>query len=106
MSATNQRPAGPPVPPPTPQELEREVKQARRELADAVDSLTTRLSPSYQANQLARNTKQASVDARGLFTGDGLPADERRARNAKILLGAAAAGVVAAALVVVSIVRC
>lgn len=93
------------MPPPTPRELEREVEHARSELADAIDALTTRLSPSYQANQLARSTKQASADARGLFSGDGMPTDDRRSRNVKILLGAAAAGVAIAALVVVRIVR-
>jgi hypothetical protein len=105
MSTANQRIPGPEVPPLTPAELKREVEQARRGLADAIDTLTTRVSPSYQANQFARSTKQASDDVRDLFTGEGLPADDRRARNAKILLGAAAAGAVVVALVVVKIVR-
>jgi hypothetical protein len=93
-------------PPPTPAELRSEVEHARRELADAIDALTTRVSPSYQASQLARNTRQAAEDVGGLFTGDGLPTgDERRARNAKILLGVAAAGVVTVAVVVIKVLR-
>jgi hypothetical protein len=92
-------------PPPTPAELRSEVEHARRELADAIDALTTRVSPSYQASQLARNTRQAAEDVGGLLSGDGLPAHERRARNAKILLGVAAAGVVTVAVLVIKVVR-
>lgn len=91
---------------PSTAELEAQVREARRELGSALDELTTRLSPSYQAAQLAHGTKQAAADARGLLTGDGLPAqDPRRSRNAKILLGAAAVGAVAVAALVVRAVR-
>ncbi|PFG41850.1 uncharacterized protein DUF3618 [Isoptericola jiangsuensis] len=106
MSRTTPTPDDLTGPPPTPAELRSEVEQARRELADAIDALTTRVSPSYQASQLARNTRQAAQDVGGLFSGDGLPAhDERRARNAKILLGVAAAGAVTVAFLVVKAFR-
>ena len=91
---------------PSRSELEDQVREARRELGSALDELTTRLSPSYQAAQLAHGTKQAAADARGLLSGNGLPTqDPHRSRNAKILLGAAAAGAVAVAVLVVRAVR-
>ncbi|MEG3616219.1 MULTISPECIES: DUF3618 domain-containing protein [Isoptericola] len=94
------------APAPTRKELESEVQEARRELGDALDQLTTRLSPAYQASQLARGTRQAADDAKGLFTGAGLPEDAPRSRNVKILLGAAAVGAAAlAALVVKAVAR-
>lgn len=94
------------APPPSRAELEAQVRDARRQLGNALDELTTRLSPSYQAARLAHGTRQAADDARGVFTGSGLPKDDdTRARNAKILLGVTAAGVVAVAALVVRVVR-
>jgi hypothetical protein len=91
---------------PSRSELEDQVREARRELGSALDELTTRLSPSYQAAQLAHGTKQAAADARDLLSGNGLPTqDPHRSRNAKILLGAAAAGAVVVAVLVVRAVR-
>ncbi|WP_402462816.1 DUF3618 domain-containing protein [Isoptericola aurantiacus] len=93
-------------PAPTKRELEAEVTRARRELSEALDELSTRLSPAYQASQLARGTKQAAADAGGLLSGQGVPDDgTHRARNAKILLGAVLTGVVVATVVVVRAVR-
>ena len=77
---------------PSGRELEAEVLRTRTELAAAVDELTTRLSPGYQASRIARNVKQAASDA-GALAGAALsnkngPAqDPRRARNAKVLIG-------------------
>jgi len=91
------------APAPTARELENEVTRTRAELGETLDQLATRLSPSYQANQLARATKQAASDAGAFVTGGGLPAtNPRRKRNAQVLLGAAAAGL---ALVVIVVVR-
>ncbi|GAA1977127.1 hypothetical protein GCM10009718_11840 [Isoptericola halotolerans] len=93
-------------PAPSRAELEAQVRDARRELGTALDELTTRLSPSYQAAQLAHGTRQAATDVRGLFAGNGLPDhDARRSRNAKILLGVAAVGAAAVAVLVVRAVR-
>jgi hypothetical protein len=87
-------------------ELEAQVAEARRELGDALDELTTRLSPSYQAAQLAHGTKQAAADVGGLLTGNGLPEhDASRSRNAKILLGVAAVGAATVAIILVRAVR-
>lgn len=87
-------------------ELEAQVVEARRELGDALDALTTRLSPSYQAAQLAHGTKQAAADAGGLLTGKRLPAyDAARSRNAKLLLGVTAVGAAAVAVLVVRAIR-
>ncbi|GAA4724135.1 hypothetical protein GCM10023216_12490 [Isoptericola chiayiensis] len=91
---------------PSRRELQSEVEEARRELGSALDELTTRLSPGYQASQLARGTRQAAADAGGLFTGQGLPDDgTHRGRNAKILLGATVAGAVAVVVLVVRAAR-
>ncbi|WP_402373632.1 DUF3618 domain-containing protein [Isoptericola rhizosphaerae] len=87
-------------------ELEAQVAQARRQVGDTLDELTTRLSPSYQAAQLAHGTKQAAADAGGLLTGHGLPAhDAQRARNAKLLLGVAAVGAATVTILVVRAIR-
>lgn len=91
------------VPAPTAQELKDEVARSRAELGATLDQLTTRLSPSYQANQFAQATKVAASDAGAFVTGGGLPAAApRRRRNAQVLLGVAAAGL---ALVVIVVVR-
>ena len=91
------------APAPTTRELEDEVARTRAELTETLDQLATRLSPAYQANQLARATKLAASDAGAFVTGGGLPDGEpRRRRNAQVLLGAAAAGL---ALVVIVVVR-
>ncbi|PZR53549.1 DUF3618 domain-containing protein [Xylanimonas oleitrophica] len=90
---------------PTAKELRSEVERARAELGATIDELTTRLSPGYQAAQLASATRTAASDAGGLLTGDGLPADERRARNVKVLLGAAGAVVLVVTALVVRKVR-
>ncbi|MFE6968732.1 DUF3618 domain-containing protein [Isoptericola sp. NPDC057653] len=91
------------TPAPTTRELEDEVARTRAELTETLDQLATRLSPAYQANQLAKATKQAASDAGAFVTGGGLPdGAPRRRRNAQVLLGAAAAGL---ALVVIVVVR-
>ena len=87
----------------SPSELADEVARSRAELGATLDQLSTRLSPSYQASNLARNTRQAAYDARSYVTGNGFPAAEpSRARNAKILMGAAGLGV---AVVVAAVVK-
>lgn len=83
----------PTTPPPSSHELEAEVLRTRAELAAAIDELTTRLSPSYQASRIAREAKQAASDAGAMATGafgnkNGPAQDPRRARNAKLLIGA------------------
>ena len=88
---------------PTPAELSAEVLRARAELASTIDELTTRLHPKTIANEAASATKLAASDAGAFITGGGLPDyAPRRARNAKILLGAAA-GVIT--LTVIAILR-
>lgn len=82
-----------PTTPPSSSELEAEVLRTRADLAAAIDELTTRLSPGYQASRIAREARQAASDAGAMFTGssddeNGPAQDPRRARNAKILIGA------------------
>ncbi|MGW8567581.1 DUF3618 domain-containing protein [Isoptericola sp. NPDC055881] len=90
-------------PAPTSRELEDEVKRSRAELSTTLDQLAIRLSPKYQANQLASATKQAASDAGAFVTGGGLPDGQPgRRRNAQVMLGAAAAGL---ALVMIVVVR-
>ncbi|WP_277207806.1 DUF3618 domain-containing protein [Isoptericola croceus] len=87
-------------------ELEAQVRQARRELGDALDELTTRLSPSYQAARLGHGAKQAAADVGEMLSGNGLPTqDATRSRNAKLLLGAVAVGTAAVAILVVRAIR-
>jgi hypothetical protein len=87
----------------TKRELEAEVRRSRTELAATLDELTTRLSPSYQASQLAQRTRRAASDAGAFLTGNGMPAgDTRRARNAKLLLGVVA---LTATVLVVAVTR-
>ena len=81
-----------PTPPPSSRELEAEVLRTRADLAAAIDELTTRLSPGYQASRIAREAKQAARDAgtmaAGMFGNKNGPAQgPRRARNAKVLIG-------------------
>lgn len=91
------------TPAPSKRELEDEVARSRAELGDTLDQLVTRLSPSYQAAQLARSTKQAAADAGSFVTGGGLPdTSPRRSRNVKILLGVVVTGI---AVTTVAIVR-
>lgn len=80
-----------PTPPPSRRELEAEVLRTRADLAAAIDELTTRLSPGYQASRIAREAEQAARDAgtmvAGMFGNKNGPAqDPRRARNAKVVL--------------------
>lgn len=95
--------------PTTPQgssgELKAEVLRSRAELAAAIDELTTRLSPGYQASRLAQEAKQAAGDAKAMLTGDknGPAQSPRRARNAKILLGATVGLVALSAAVVTTV---
>jgi hypothetical protein len=81
------------TPPPSSDELKAEVLRTRADLAAAIDELTTRMSPGYQASRIAREAKQAASDAgamaKGTFGDKNGPAqDPRRARNAKVLIGA------------------
>lgn len=89
---------------PSSRELQAEIQRARSELGATIDELTTRLSPSYQATQLAGATRTAAQDATAFVTGNGMP-DGSRGRNAKILLGALAAGAAAITALVVRRVR-
>ena len=105
-------PNGPAASSPAPQssqELEAEVARTRAELAATIDQLTTQLSPGYQANRLAENTKQAARDAGAMATGSFAhkndPAhDSRRARNAKVLIGTTIGLVALGTVVVVTVV--
>ncbi|WP_369370664.1 DUF3618 domain-containing protein [Promicromonospora sp. Populi] len=83
----------PTTPPPSSSELEAEVLRTRADLAASLDELTTRLSPSYQASRIAHDAKQAASDAAAMAAGafgnkNGPAQDPRRARNAKLLIGA------------------
>jgi hypothetical protein len=102
-----------PTPPPTPssRELEAEVLRTRADLAATIDELTTRLSPGYQASRIAQEAKQAASDAGAMASGafghkNGPAPDPRRARNAKVVIGAAI-GLVAigTAVVVTAVLR-
>jgi hypothetical protein len=97
-----------PTPPPTSRELEAEVLRTRADLAAAIDELTTRISPGYQASRIAREAKQAVSDAGAMAFGNknGPAQDPRRARNAKVLIGATV-GLVAlgTAVVVTAVLR-
>ena len=87
---------------PSPTQLKAEIERSRAELGATIDALTTQLSPKYQAKRAAQATKTAAADAGTFLTGGGLPVnDDRRARNAKMLLGSAAA---LAAVVVLNVV--
>jgi Protein of unknown function (DUF3618) len=79
--------------PPSSNELQAEVLRTRADLAAAIDELTTRLSPGYQASRIAHDAKQAASDAGAMLNGssgnkNGPAQDPRRARNAKVLIGA------------------
>ena len=88
---------------PNPADLSAEVLRARAELAATIDELSTRLNPKNVAAEAASATRLAASDAGAFITGGGLPDDApRRARNAKILLGAAAG---ALTLTVIAILR-
>lgn len=83
----------PTTPPSSSSELQAEVLRTRADLAAAIDELTTRLSPGYQASRIAREAKQAASDAGAMVSGsfgdkNGPAQDPRRARNAKVLIGA------------------
>lgn len=100
----------PTTPPPSSHELEAEVLRTRAELAAAIDELTTRLSPSYQASRIAREAKQAASDAGAMATGafgskNGPAQDPRRARNAKLLIGATLVVVLGTAVAVTTVLR-
>lgn len=83
-------------------ELQAEIERSRSELGATIDALTTQLSPKYQAKRAATATKVAASDAGTFLKGGGMPADDdRRARNAKVLLGSAAVLVAVVALNVV-----
>jgi hypothetical protein len=85
------------------EELQDEVVQSRAELGATLDQLTTRLSPGYQASQLARNTRRAATDAGTFLTGGGMPAGEpRRTRNATVIMSVAA---LAATVLAVAVAR-
>jgi hypothetical protein len=90
---------------PTPYELKSEVERARAELGATIDALTTRLSPAYQAQQLSDAARTAAQDAGAFLTGNGLPSQGNRARNARALLGAVAACVAVVTIAVVRRVR-
>ena len=82
-----------PTPPRSSSEIEAEVLRTRADLAATIDELTTRLSPGYQASRIAREAKQAASDAGAMATGafghkNGPAPDPRRARNAKVVIGA------------------
>jgi hypothetical protein len=100
----------PSTPPPSSHALEAEVLRTRAELAAAIDELTTRLSPSYQASRIAREAKQAASDAGAMATGafgnkNGPAQDPRRARNAKLLIGATLVVVLGTAVAVTTVLR-
>lgn len=100
----------PTTPPPSSRELEAEVLRTRAELAAAIDELTTRLSPGYQASRIAREAKQAASDAGAMATGafgskNGPAQDPRRARNAKLLIGATLVVVLGTAVAVTAVLR-
>jgi hypothetical protein len=101
---TDQTPAAPKAPAKSRAELEADVVRLRTELAATVDQFSERISPSYQVGRVMEATKAAASDARSFVTGAGLPADDdgARARNVKMLLGAAGA---ALAFVTLTIVR-
>lgn len=73
------------------EQLEAEREAARAELSATVDELGARLDPRTQASNMADSAKQAATDAKGLLSGEGMPDQGARARNVKVLLGAAAA---------------
>ncbi|WP_425955901.1 DUF3618 domain-containing protein [Xylanimonas sp. McL0601] len=88
---------------PSKPELQAEVERTRAQLGATIDALSTRLSPSYQANRVKTASRTAAQDARSFLTGGGMPADdEGRARNVKVLIGASAT---MAALVALAVVR-
>jgi hypothetical protein len=100
----------PTTPPPSSRELEAEVLRTRAELAAAIDELTTRLSPGYQASRIAREAKQAASDAGAMATGafgskNGPAQDPRRARNAKALIGATLVVALGSVVVVTAVLR-
>ena len=76
------------------EQLQAEIEQTRTELVETIDALRDRLSPKATVAQASESAKQAAIDTRALLSGDGMPAQNSRARNVKVLLGAAAAIVV------------
>ena len=97
MSSADKAPA------PSQSQLEDEIARTRAELAGTIDELTTRLDPRVQATHVAQQAKQAASDTGTFLSGGGLPEeDPGRARNVKVLLGAAVATV---ALVAAAVLR-
>ena len=99
-----------PTPPPNSRELEAEVRRTRADLAAAIDELTTRVSPGYQASRIAREAKQAAADAgaiaaRAFGNKNGPAQDPRRARNAKVLIGATLVVALGSVVVVTAVLR-
>ena len=100
----------PTTPPPSSSELQAEVLRTRADLAATIDELTTRLSPGYQASRIAREAKQAASDAGAMAAGafgnkNGPAQDPRRARNAKVLIGATLVVAIGTAVVVTAVLR-
>jgi hypothetical protein len=99
-----------PTKPPSSSELQAEVLRTRADLAAAIDELTTRLSPGYQASRIAHDAKQAASDAGAMVTGSfdnkNDPAqDPRRARNAKVLIGTTLVVALGTVVVVTAVLR-
>jgi len=99
-----------PTPPPNSRELKAEVLRTRADLAAAIDELTTRVSPGYQASRIAREAKQAMADAgtmaaRAFGNKNGPAPDPRRARNAKALIGATLVVALGSVVVVTAVLR-
>jgi len=86
---------------PSATDLRAEVERTRAELGRTIDALSTRLSPSYQANRVKVAGRTAAQDAGTFLTGGGLPAERKRSRNALVLLGIAA-GVVATLAIIIT----
>lgn len=71
--------------------LESEITATRAELAATIDSLSLRLDPRIRAAEAKVAAVQAGSDTAAFLKGAGLPEeDPSRARNVKVLLGAAA----------------
>lgn len=86
------------MPTPEPQQTTADVADAQAELEKSLQELADRLNPRNLATEAADAAKQAVADAGNVVTGKGLPHESpSRARNAKVLLAAAAATAVAIA---------
>ncbi len=83
-------------------DLEAEIAVTRVEMVDTINALADRLKPAALTKHATASTKLAAADTAALLTGEGMPTEQRQARNVKVLLGV---GATVVAVVVLAVLR-